>query len=558
MLNINYFKQTDTRVQMYCSEHKDMFKKLKTNILTFYKKYMNEYSVKKLKKIGHLEENGYKYKGVTNDWLDDYSAIKYKVNDLELSTEELNRYMPTQSIFITSVVYSIYNDLKYITYLYNEGLTSYYMDDYAKDVDLVLSSDSDVVEISYCRKFHSLGLGIPNLLLSEYTKLYNQVILVCKCKEFYGNIDEDYSSYASLPIKIISNINLKVMNGTISTDDKDMAYLAKDFRNAYACCLANGIETIESLIGMAKREVYKTQAKNGLRIATENEINSRIAQLSKETEYLIPEDNYTYLVTFVYLCTGDEKVLSQSVNNGELKNLLELDSRDMLKQAANYINSTDFVSDLLVMKSTPDIQYPKSAVDEIRDRGLNEKLEAVKRSLEARKDVLNSYEQVAYDIVIQGLKGKSLSDKQINVLNSIYQDVNSGKHKDNFYSKDVENKINACNSYFSYKGNNFISNLFSQVLKYKRCSEKQLKCINDEYEKMLEHQKAVLEKENQYVIKNTTEKKSDENAAVNALQNQDDKTDKKKKSVTNRKTKAEEKADIPTVIFGDYVFEDVD
>lgn len=552
-MGTEYFKQSDTRVEIYCENNKDMFKKLKSNILTFYKKYMNEYSTKRLTKIGHIEENGYKFKGVSSDWLEDYNNIKYKVNGLELNSEELNKYMPTESIFIVSVVYSIYNDLKYITYLYNEGLTQKYMDDYAKNVDEVLSTNSDVLEIKYCRKFHSLGLAIPNLLISEYTKLYNQVILVGKCKEFYSMINEDYASYSNLPVKIINNINTQVMNGKIPVNDKDMALLAKEFRVAYATCVAHGVGTVDSLVGMAKRKVFRTQAKNGLRLATENEINSRVSQLMEEDEYLISEVNYNYLLTFVYLCTGDTKVLEKCNNNLELAKLLNLDSRDMIRVATNYINSSDFINDLIIMQSTTDIVYPTTAVDEIRDRGLNEKLETVRKYLE-KKEFLSTYENMVLDITVKGMKGKSLSEKQINVLNSFYQEIQSGSKKENLYSKEVENKIAACTSYFSYKNNTFINNLFKTVLQYKRCSEKQLKCINDEYDKMVEHQKAVLEQENQFVVKNYKETKDDENRAIKDLEREEP----KKKSPVGRKTKKEEIEQIPTVIFGDYVFEDVD
>lgn len=552
-MGTEYFKQSDTRVDIYCENNKDMFKKLKSNILTFYKKYMNEYSTKRLTKIGHIEENGYKFKGVTSDWLEDYNNIKYKVNGLELNSEELNKYMPTESIFIVSVVYSIYNDLKYITYLYNEGLTDKYMNDYAKNVDEVLSSDSDVLEIRYCRKFHSLGLAIPNLLISEYTKLYNQVVLVGKCKEFYSNINEDYTSYSNLPVKIINNINTQVMNSKIPASDKDMALLAKEFRVAYATCLAHGVGSVDSLLGMAKRKVFKTQAKNGLRLATEGEINSRVSQLMEEDEYLISETNYNYLLTFVYLCTGDMKILERCNNNIQISNLLNLDSRDMIRVATNYMNSSEFMNDLIAMQSATDIVYPSTAIDEIKDRGLDEKLVTVRSNLE-KKEYLSPYETMVLDITVKGMKKKSLSEKQINVLNSFYQEIQSGNKKENLYNKEVENKIAACTSYFSYKNNTFITNLFRSVLQYKKCSEKQLKCINDEYDKMLEHQKSVLEQENQFVVKNYTERKDDENRAIQELEREEP----KKKSPVGRKTKKEEIEQIPTVIFGDYIFEDVD
>ena len=64
-----YYKRTDTRVDIYYDEHKDMFKSLKPTILTLFKKYMSDYAIKRLKSIKHIEENGYKFKGVTDGCL---------------------------------------------------------------------------------------------------------------------------------------------------------------------------------------------------------------------------------------------------------------------------------------------------------------------------------------------------------------------------------------------------------------------------------------------------------------------------------------------------------
>lgn len=552
MGNLSYFKQADTRVQIYCSEHKDMFRVLKSNILTLYKQYMNSYSVKRLTKIKHLEENGYKFKGVTTDWIDDYTQMKYKVNSLELSEDELSVYMPQQAIFIKSVVYSIYNDLKYITYLYNEGLTELYMNDYVKDVDLVLSSNSKVVEIGYCRKFHSLGLGVPSLLLSEYNKLYNSVVLTIKCIDFYKNIGEDYNSYKDLPIEIIKQMNTLVMNDRIETTDKEMALLAKSFREAYAKCLASGI-MIESLLNMTSRKIYKTQAPNGLRLSTVGEIDSRITQLVVEDELLISDEHFNLILSFVYLCTNDEKLLAYNQSLKEdLDDILSDETQELLGKTCDYINSTDFSDDLLTLQTVIPINYPKSALDEIRERGLDEKLKLILSHYSNRSN-LNTYEQAAVDIANKGLSGKSLSEKQVKLLNIAYTDISSGKSKENVYTQEVENKIMQCKSYFSYKGNKFFSDLFSNVLKYKRCSSKQLKCIDEEYNKMLEHQKALLESENQYIVKNTRETKADEDRALKELVNNQSNSSSKTKKLKN-----DEKAEIPTVVFGDYLFEDTD
>lgn len=554
MIKSTYFKQTDVRVSAYYNEHKDMFGNLKGNIITWYKKYMNEYSVKKLEKMKHIEENGYKYLGVTDDWLLNYSELKYKINGSEVTSAELSKYMPTQAIFVTSVVYSIYTDLQYITYLYNENLTQLYLNEYAKDIDLVLSRDSKVNEIKYCRKFNSLGLGIPSLLLGEYNKLYNEVVLTSKCVNFYKNIGEDYDSYKSLPVKIIDTINSQVMSGKLDSSDVDMALLAKSFREAYAKCLINGIETVESLLGMSKQLVYKTQAKNGLRLSTIGEINSRVAQLMSEENLLIDEQSYLNIVIFVYLCTGNEKYLESCNASMELDNILKLGTKEMIRVSSEYVNSVKFTEDLMLMRDNSTVNYPLKADDEIKERGLEEKLNLVIKTLD-NKNTLSTYEQTALDIAKKGIKGKSLSDKQVGVINSLYSEITSGKIKENYYSSDVEDKIKECNSYFSYKNNKFITNLFTNVLKYKKCSEKQLKVIDDEYNKMLEYKKTLLEQENQYVVKNTKQKKGEENRGLNNIGVE---SKSKKSTKSTRKTKKEIEENIAPVVFGDYTFEDTD
>lgn len=551
MIESTYFKQTDVRVSAYYNEHRDMFKDLKSSVITWYKKYMNEYSVKKLEKMKHIEENGYKFYGVTDDWLINYADLKYKVNSSIVTSAELSKYMPTQAIFITSVVYSIYSDLQYITYLYNEGLTEYYIKDYVKEIDAVLSTDSQVKEIQYCRKFNSFGLGIPSLLLGEYNKLYNEVVLTSKCIEFYKQIGEDYVNYKSLPVKIIDTINSKVMAGRLDSNDKDMALFAKSIREAYAKCLIQGVETVESLIGMAKQTVYKTQAKNGLRLATVNEINSRVAQLVSEDVLLVDENSYLNIVIFVYLCTGNDKLLETCNSGIELDNILKLGTKEMIRVSSEYINSVKFVEDLDNMRQNGVVNYPTHADDEIKERGLDDKLSLVLNTLE-KKSALSTYEQAALDIAKKGICGKSLSDKQVNVINSIYTEITSGKVRENYYSEEVEAKIKECNSYFSYKSNKFITNLFTNVLKYKKCSEKQLKVIDDEYNKMLDYKRTVLEQENQYVVKNTKQKKGEENRG---LDNLEIKTNTKKSA---RKTKKDIEQNMAPVVFGDYVFEDTD
>lgn len=544
-----YFKQTDTRVNMYYVEHKDMFKQLKPNILAFYKKYMNDYAIQRLTSIRHIEENGYTFKGVTNDWITDYSKIKFKVNSMKVSEVELKKYMPLQTIFIKSVIYSIYTDLQYLTYLELEGYTEDYKRDYTKDIDLVLSSNSTSTEIDYCRKFHALGLGIPALLQTEYNKLYSQVVLANKCRKFYENIGEDYDSYKELNVKLIENINTQVLDGKIEEGNTGLALIAKAFKTAYFKCVNVGIETVESLVGMSKRVVYRTQAANGLRLATKGEIESRVPQLVEEEQCLIAQTNYIYLLTFVYFCTGNEKILGLINVNCDLKDILAMDTVKLLTTIVKYMNSGRFDKDLIKMQSVKEVRYPKTAVDEIRDIALLDKLKMVHETLSKNKDTLSQYDKMALDIANKGLSGKDLSNKQINVLNMLYNDIVTGVRKDNLYTQEVENMIVACKSYFSYKGSPFYISLFDSLLKYKKCSEKQLKCVQDEYNRMLEHQKIVLERESQYVVKNTRQRKADENAALNDLNLKM----KQQEEIDNK-----EEAKIPTLIFGDYVFEDVE
>lgn len=548
-----YYKRTDTRVDIYYEEHKDMFKLLKPTILTFFKKYISDYAVKRLKNIKHIEENGYKFKGVTDGWLDDYSSLKFKVNSLKLSEGELSRYMPTQAIFITSVVYSIYTDLRYLTYLYLEGFTEDYVSYYTPDIDIVLSTDQSNTEIDYCRNFHSLNLAIPEMLMGEYNRLYSEIILAKRCEDFYRNIGEDYNSYKDLGIRLIVNINNQVMDGKIETDNKDMAYISKGFKVAYMKCMSEGIGTVGSLLEMSKRKVYKVQGTKGVRLATQGEIDSRVAQLFVEQEYLLDEKHYAYLVCFVYLCTGYENLLESMDFGCDLTDLMSTDTLGLLQKLIEYFNSNLFVKDLDKMRSAKDIKYPKTAADEIKDVKMDEKLKVVYDALRVRKDILTSFEDIIYDISVQGLRGKKLSDKQTNLITKYYSELVSGKIKVNVYSKDLEGKIKACQSYFTYKSNSFFSNLYSTVLKSHCCSEKQYKCIEEEYQKMLEHQKLVLERENQYVVKNEREHKRDENRALEEVNMQ----------LSSSNDTADEVDDstetVPqTYIFGEFVFEDVE
>lgn len=551
-----YYKRTDTRVDIYYDEHKDMFKSLKPTILTLFKKYMSDYAIKRLKSIKHIEENGYKFKGVTDGWLDDYSSLRFKVNSLKLSGAELSRYMPTQAIFITSVIFSIYTDLRYLTYLYLEGVTSDYINYYTPDIDVVLSTEQSSVEIDYCRSFHSLGLAIPEMLMTEYNRLYSDVILAKRCENFYKNIGEDYNSYKDLSVRLIANINNQVMDGKLEVENKDIAYIAKGFKGAYMKCVSEGIEPVDGLLTMAKRKVYKVQGKKGVRLATQGEIESSVAQLLTEEEYLLNEKHYAYLVCFVYLCTGYDNLLDSMDFGCDLTDLMSTDTLGLLQKLIDYFNSTAFAKDLDKMRKAKEIKYPKSAADEIRDAKMDDKLKAVYDALRVRKETLSNFEAIIYDISLQGIRGKKLSDKQNSLITKYYNELVSGKIKTNVYSKELEAKVKACQSYFTYKPNSFFSNLFSTVLKTHCCSEKQDKYIEEEYQKMLDHQKLVLERENQYIVRNTKESKKDENRALEEANTQLSSVSQNTESADDTEDSADNAPQ--TFIFGEFVFEDVE
>ena len=236
----------------------------------------------------------------------------------------------------------------------------------------------------------------------------------------------------------------------------------------------------------------------------------------------------------------------------DLKDIMAMDTLKLLNTIVKYMNSGRFDKDLVKMRTAKEVRYPKTAVDEIKDIVLDDKVKTVYEYLSKNTENLSNYDTMALDIASKGMKGKELSVKQVNVLTRLYNDIITGAKKENFYTQEVENMIQACKAYFSYKGNPFYVNLFDAVSKYKKCSDKQLKCIQEEYTRMIEHQKLVLERENQYVVKNTRERSGDENLAIKDLNLMVNKDTRKKQETEKEETS------IPTLIFGDYVFEDVE
>lgn len=274
---------------------------------------------------------------------------------------------------------------------------------------------------------------------------------------------------------------------------------------------------LDILIQYAATTVYNTDAPNGLRVSTVNEVKDGVEQLVPDVTHNISDEVLTYLNIFLWSMTGKARYytaagLECTFTDGRL-NETEL---QLIYRAGNHLRAmVDWMSDmseyertiaiLKLAKKNSKYTYPNYAEDEIKPE--------------------TSIKQAQF-ICRTRLYGKKLSQEQIEARKIVYK-IDKSKYKplphemalvrrvarelqENFEPNMEDDELppelaSICERFdiAEQKGyirsDEFVFKILQSVRKYKKCSDKQMRIINEAEAKiaakMKEDEKAVKSSE---------------------------------------------------------------
>lgn len=498
-LQIDMYEQKDMSYVSYCTEHPDIFDCLTSEQISQYKQFMNEGSTRMLRSTGAgtLVDNSVKFEGFTGEWGLGLSHVDISTNVGICNHKNIKNFFPHMYMAITSTFNSFYSDLQYISYLIREDKVDLWKSRYTPNDKEVFSTDYTAVGFEMCRKFYNVGLPIPISLLGEYKKAETYAHRDTKLKKFYSQIGYDYTEFVGTKIKFYDLVNSQIISGDVPTTDTEMAKIVAQFNTALIRVQALG-HTPEELIDYPVHQVYKTAGRNGLRYATLGEMQSLPVQTTVTSEVLLDKQGYEMVLVFCWFCTGIERIIKllNRFSDNTLSSLNTGKTRKIVQVVLDYMLSPEFVTDLAEVDIKKcSITYPITAEDEVIDIPFQDKCKQVATFYKEQiarsggKRSASSYDKMILDIAQRFLRGNvELTQKQTNVLNGAYAKLKDNDTKDNFFTPEVEKKIAVAKQWFRYSSNEVPFKIMDNVLKFKKCSEKQLSVINDQYEKALQEQ----------------------------------------------------------------------
>lgn len=358
-----------------------------------------------------------------------------------------------------------------------------------------------------------------------YNKLFN-LLNAEDDKRIKAMICNLSSEYIDVPYLISET--LKILDDehpyyNIITDNnkKALCYMLSRYFNN---CWGEYIEdlNLDKLLKYGKIEVYKVDAANGFRYATEKEIASGVKGLIGENIYPAGEEEYKKLCLLNWTFTGKSYFFRQAgyelkydTNGKVLTSLYEMiqTSANELKALFTWVTSEDYEKALKKLKKCKGYKYASSEKDEIIEDITIKQLVYNIYNTFPRKSNNERYRKALSLSIKSVVNKKTLTPLEISKLREIYDEFAMDRNRNNT----VQEANNECNESLKancelllkerYNGkvnkNHFAYVIIDTLKKgnYTKCSPKQYSIIEDALSQLnisseKEEQKNLKEKSN--------------------------------------------------------------
>ena len=320
-------------------------------------------------------------------------------------------------------------------------------------------------------------------------------------QEMFNIIDDDY------------------MFKHILSDDTTvaLAVLAYQYFNGEAYNIALDCDIHTKLIEYGDLEVYKVDAANGLRYATDGEVKSGIEGLIAEHIYPIGETEFKIINLFYWSITGNiyyYRKTGLKIEYGENREIItstfELITNAimLIRQMIDWFNEnsgenyTKAIKKLKKTSKNGGFKYATYEKDEItEDVSIKQLVHNIDKSF-PRNSSNKDYRKAIALVIKTNKFGDRLSPIEVSFLRTVYkQFIANGEHTKVESNIDTELKAKCerlLTAQYSglIKSNHFAYTIIKTLRKYgyTRCSAKQLQIINDAIE--------ILDKKNEEALKN--------------------------------------------------------
>jgi len=492
-----FYEEFDYKMLKEISEEKQI-------LLKEYFKYMT------LKKITDMNRRGVNvgdksFMGCeieSNDESDIVYVFKSLTENDEdrVKSEELEAYMKdSPDIFLLECTNSeVLSELRYVCYVSIIKGSTEYIETHEKFLIESIENERErqgviLDESKMCKKFREMMLILPNSLQKYYKNYletnYKRDLSNILFKEVGMKKPIDTSIFiVSQGLDFINNY--KEDNGLTK---ERVARLIKDIHDVYDFASGGRSVNVEIYMNASSQFAYYVDAKNGERMATVNEAKFMVDSIKRKEIKHISDENASHLSLFVWAISGKKTMLRKYNKLVRLDSNIFIDNPnicDEIYESLVYMATTFKNEDLVKLKQgLKPIKYLKNAEDEIKNQGLENKLKIV---MDICKGSGNSYYIKAYDIAYKALKyGRVLSEKQIKIINSIYENFNNPDNDNNKYNTELAKLIDEIEVHFSNSGmrDTFVFKLISSVRDRKLCSVKQYNIIIEYRDKMREEQR---------------------------------------------------------------------
>lgn len=417
-----------------------------------------------------------------------YIELQLRMTGLDISKKDQPRN-----------VEAILSEFDYCAYLKLSGNSILYRGDNYSQIDLVYEYVNSVVG--------GLGDVIKDMvdnqipLPESFVKRYKDTYLPSYLEVNYCEVMDKYSrKYGVDPAviedsKVISMeyfINLLKTKG--AEDGEKVFITAIKLNSLYNKLTDSGkisVKAFDNVVEKLYRDTYYTKTEGGERISTKTEKARMFSSVYKVRKALLEPRKEISILLVAWLFTGKKKYYSMTkLNAHEAVELDILVNLDKIASAIEYMNTPEYLSiDCVELLKHPETEYPDKADDEVQDTTLIEMLKLIKKEVDPEDT--NYFLLMARDIACKAIKNKNygLSEKQINVVNKVYDIIqNKDSKKTNYsgvnkYTPDIEGKMKALYKTLSTSDfDNMLRSIINRGKKNKFLSEKQYNLLMDNYD----------------------------------------------------------------------------
>lgn len=338
----------------------------------------------------------------------------------------------------------------------------------------------------------------------SYNKLFEVLADDVKLKSFITNLSSGF-----IEVPYIISETLKILD-----DDSIFINMISDSNKRSLCIMMDQYFTdcweqyiadlnLDKILKYGKIEVYKIHAADGLRYATTNEVATGVKGLIGENIYTAGEQEYKNLCLLQWTFTGVSYYYRQAgykltySNDGkvmttfyEMITQAAYGLKDLFDWMSIHKNFDTAVSKIEKMKKKKGYKYATYAKDEVTDDITIKQLVYNIYTIFPRNSDNPEYRK-ALALALKSYKSnKQLTPLEVSQLREIYEkhavDINRDRQK----RMDVDNDLKSkCDKLIAerYKGrinhNHFAYTIIETLKKsnYSKCTDKQLKIINDAY-----------------------------------------------------------------------------